>query len=260
MGVEQPHSSAAGAAASRGATAGVVSLSRGLSSPGTLWWSFYLPSTFSPLPFPLYPFHSTPWGRYDPPWQGRGWLQLGKAFLVGTKHDKTAGKSRQPRWTMDDILQVRDLVVPHVARLWAASGQKEIARQWKAIHDMMAPLDLTWMVDAVERYQDASSFVAWVKDPTIPFFPPVTCNVTLNPERTDDGYLMRWDIACVRTDEPDAWVAMYRVVMNAADEGGKGILRHLARTDVLLFSVMSGKDHGDTRQPGKQIIPMYQLG
>jgi hypothetical protein len=91
--------------------------------------------------------------------------------------------------------------------------------------------------------QDAPSFVAWVKDPTIPFFPPVTFNVTLNLERTDDGYLMRWDIACVRTDEPDAWVAMYRVVMNAADEGGKGILRHLARTDVLLFSLMSGKDH-----------------
>jgi hypothetical protein len=99
------------------------------------------------------------------------------------------------------------------------------------------------MLEAVEQYQDAPSFVAWVKGPTIPFFPPVTFNVTLHLERTDDAYLMRWDIACVRTDEPDSWVARYRVVINAADEGGKGILRHLARTDVLLFSVMSGKDH-----------------
>jgi hypothetical protein len=85
--------------------------------------------------------------------------------------------------------------------------------------------------------------VAWVKDPTVPPFPPVAFNVTLNLERNDDGYLMRWDIVCVRTDEPDSWVARYRVVMNAAEEGGKGILRHLAATDVLLFSLMSGKDH-----------------
>jgi hypothetical protein len=55
--------------------------------------------------------NSTPRGRYDPPWQSRGWLQFGEVFLVGTKHDTKAGKSRQPRWTMEDILQVRDLVV-----------------------------------------------------------------------------------------------------------------------------------------------------
>jgi hypothetical protein len=162
---------------------------------------------------------------------------------------------------MDDIVQVRDLVVPHVAGLWAASGKKEIEREWKAIHDLMDRRGLTWMVDAVEQYQDAPSFVAWVKDSTIPPFPPVAFNVTLHLERTDDGYLMRWDIACVRTDEPDAWVARYRVVMNAADEGGKGILRHLTRTDVLLFSLMSGKDHVEihANQRGQPLLAALSL-